>query len=213
MFRKIKANGFIILYRVTEYTFQLGEEIDAYLDFESQGYGWTYARTEYYKETDVSNLYDYYTGYYWVSTHPNNGSYCSGLDVKSEMSSGNMKKYGPFTTPINYTYSVSASGTFSDTPGVTVGESWQYTIYDTSYNDQAVVGTNTLDIRTDISEGTSTGSGTCNVIPGKLVRINDGGTYVSYDTYKAQFCHHYFFGFGAYNDTPSGRNVKNVIYP
>jgi len=28
-----------------EYTFQLGEEIDAYLDFESQGYGWTYART------------------------------------------------------------------------------------------------------------------------------------------------------------------------
>ena len=71
-------------------------------------------------------------------------------------------------------------------------------------------GTNTLDIRTDISEGTSTGSGTCNVIPGKLVRINDGGTYVSYDIYKAQFCHHYFFGFGAYNDTPSGRNV---IYP
>ncbi len=203
------ASGSIPEYMQNEHDF--GSEIDAYLDFESSGYGWTTARTEYYKEADVSESYDYYTGDYIVHMDPNAGSYCSGLDVASETSGGYLMKYGPSTTPINYVYTVSVSATISETPGITVGNSWQYTVYDTSYDDQTSIIDNKLDIRTNINEASPTGAGTCGIEPGKLVKINDGSTYYGHDTYKAQFCHHYFFGFGAYNDTASGRNV--IIIP
>ncbi len=186
----------------------LGSEIESYVDYESSGYGWTAVRTHYYKLDDVSQTYDYYAAHYTVTLEPNSGSFNSGIDVSSSMDNGYLLKHGPSTTPsdttvtVNIGYSASSEGLSFNT-----GSSWTYTIRDITISNHSSVVNNKMDIRHNISENSSTGSTTCTVEPGKLVKIDSTNSYISSDTYKTQFCHRYLGQYGAFNDVTKTVNV------
>ena len=183
----------------------LGSGVDVFLDFNSAGYGDTAARTTYYRCEDVSTAYDYIEGDYVTSISPSNAR-ASGLDIQSTMNSGVMLRNGPATTPSNSTCTVNLSIGISESGvSMSVGESWTYTVYDVVTTNQSNTSNNVLKIVNDINESTNTGAGECTVEPGKLVRISEGSTYSGTDTYKAQFCKQYWFGFGAFNDNTQSR--------
>ncbi len=187
---------------------EIGSEYLSKSDFESVTYGWTSVRTTYYKLVDTNTTRDYYAGHYFVSMQPNEGSYNSGLDVKSD-SNGNILQYGPHTTSDESTYSVNLevnSGLLGTT--FTAGASWSYTLPDIVVRDYTSVVNSILDVRHDISEDKMVGYTTCTVEPGQLVYVEEGEGYYSTDTYKVQYCHHHgIFGYWQYDD----RSVELIV--
>ena len=178
-------------------------------EYDSSGYGCTSVRTIYTMLSDSGTGLDYYAASYFVTLESNDSSYNSGLDVKSEMSEGTMWRYGPTATSgtstagVNVSASVGSSGV-----SYTVGSSWSYSIPDVVVSDYSRPSVNTLDIRHDINESANVGRGSYSVEPGKLVTVENGQGYNGVDTYKSQFCKHYWFGFGAFNDVSVSYSIN-----
>lgn len=181
-----------------------GTEIESYYNRECTGYGWMYIRTLYYLIPESNSSYDYYSARYTTQMVPNSGSYNSGLDVKSVNSNGILMGYGPYSTSGTSTVGISLGYT-SGTQGVSLTGtlSWSYSIPDVTVMDYTSFGTNTLDIRHDVSENRNVGTTSYTVEPGKIMKIStstNNGDYSGTDTYKAQFCKHGILGYNSYND-------------
>ena len=178
-----------------------GQTYESFHDFENVSYGWTNIRTHYYKLTEDNPNYDYYTGWYVTTIDPNDGSFGSGLDVRSEMDGGTMIKQGPNPTEGTSTAEVSlelSRGT--DGVSITRGLTWSYSISDVVVMNHSSVHQNILDIDHNIDESKNVGHCTYTVEPGKVIRLNEGESYHGEDSYKSQFCHRILGHYTQYDD-------------
>jgi len=185
-----------------------GTEIESFCNYNNSGYGTTAVRTLYYKLNETNQNYDYYSGHFLASMSPDGGSFNSGLDVSSTISSGTLLRYGPHTTQGTTTAGVNV-GLTAGTDGVsyTVGPSWTYSIPDVVISDYTAMALNKLDIRHNVDETKLIGHTTFDGEPGKVVKLLSDTRYSGTDTYKSQFCHYVLGHYVQYNDVSVHVNV------
>lgn len=176
----------------------LGQEVEAFYSVSCAGYGYMYLRTVYYEILDTNPTYNYYIARYTTILAPNSGNYNSGLDIYAKEVKGVTMAYGPYAVSGQSLASVNLGYTMG-TNGLTLtgGLAWNYAIQNVNVMNYSNIGSGIVDIRHDISESSGVGTSVYTAEPGKIskfdVRLDD--EYQSNDSFQAQFCKHWLFGY------------------